>query len=64
MLLRAFTSTFSPVLRNNNQCFLRPNPIRFAFASEPESSDPDFQKQTKVELTNENAQKIIEKWVT
>lgn len=37
--------------------------IQFSFASDNETTDPDFQKQTKVELTNENAQKIIEKWV-
>jgi DNA gyrase/topoisomerase IV subunit B len=38
--------------------------VQYRFSADGEESDSDFKKQTKVELTNENAQKIIEKWVT
>ena len=36
--------------------------VNFRF-SENEGSDDDFKKQTTVEITNENAQQIIDKWV-
>lgn len=51
MISRFLSSRVSPLLRNNNVLLTRNNQIRFAFSSENETSDPDFQKQTKVELT-------------
>lgn len=63
MISRFLSSTVSPLLRKNNVFLARNNQIKFAFSSEKETSDPDFQKQTKVELTYENAQPIIDKWV-
>lgn len=63
MISRFLSSSVSPFLRQNNAFFARNNQISFTFSTENETSDPDFQKQTKVELTYENAQKIIDKWV-
>lgn len=63
MIARFLSSAISPIFRTNRSFFLNNNQILFKFSSDNETSDPDFQKQTKVELTNENAQKIIDKWV-
>ena len=40
------------------------NYLKFSSSSnDPIDSDDDFKKKTKVELTDENAQQILKKWV-
>lgn len=48
MFLKYTSNKFGQIFLNNNKLFLSNKSVRYAFATEGEESDKDFQKQTKI----------------